>query len=130
MRIFVRENNEINADILSLPNIINYISKKDFINFLKDCKKNKLYKKGATFFIRFRTPRDFRYGLGERTEDACYKINIDNNITGEAGALNCFYTGIEMVNILTTHLKLSDYQVFHIDFEMGHNHLCMNLDFP
>lgn len=117
MREFVKKNNNINADILSLPNIINYISKIDFINFLKNCKNNKFYKNNSKIFIRFRTHRDFRFGLGNRIDNCCYQIDKDNNTTGEAGALNCFYSGIEMIDILRKYLNLTDYKIFHIDFE-------------
>jgi len=117
MRHFTSVNSEIAADVLSLPNIVNYISREEYIDFLKNCKKNHLYKNGAMFFIRFRTPRDFRFGLGSRIGYNCYKIDNDNNITGEAGALNCFYTEMEMVDILTEYIGLADYRLFHIDFE-------------
>jgi SAM-dependent methyltransferase len=115
MRTFVKKNMDIQSDVLSLPNVINYIPQTDFIEFLQTCKVNKLYSEKAKLFIRFRTPRDFRYGLGNRINNKCYKV--DNNITGELGALNCFYTEIEMIDILRQYLNLHDFTVLNIDFE-------------
>jgi len=117
MRKFVQNHNNINAAILSLPNIINYISKNELITFFKNCKSQNLYKKDARFFIRFRTPKDFRFGLGERIDSMSYRVDEENTITGEAGALNCFYTENYMLEILKEYLTLSNYKVFHIDFE-------------
>jgi SAM-dependent methyltransferase len=117
MRDYAEKNSNINADVFSLPNIVNYISRTDFTNLLNNCKNNKLYKKNSKIFIRFRTPKDFRFGLGNRVNHCCYQIDKENNITGEAGALNCFYSEIEMVDILKKYLNLTDYKLFHIDFE-------------
>jgi len=117
MREFVANKKEIRADILSLPNIINYISTDNFIEFLSQCKNNMLYKKGAKIFIRYRTPKDFRFGLGKRMSHNSYRIEENNNITGEASALNCFYNSVEMIAILKKHLNLSDYEIFTIEFD-------------
>lgn len=114
---FAKNNKEIFSDVLSLPNVVNYISKTDFIEFLNNCSCNKLYKEKSTLFIRFRTPRDFRYGLGRRIDSYSYQIDNNNDITGEAGALNCFYTGVEMIEILKKYLKIYEYKLFNIDFE-------------
>ena len=115
MRKFVKNHENIQADMLSLPNIINYISKNDFIEFLINCKNNNLYKEKADFFIRFRTPKDFRFGSGKRINEQTYMMEAD--ITGENGALNCFYREVEMIDILEKYLNLSEYKVFNIDFE-------------
>ena len=117
MREFVQISKNINADVLSLPNIINYIKKTDFIKFLTLCRDNKLYKKEANFFIRFRGSKDFRFGVGKRISNDSYQIEMDNNMTGEAGALNCFYTEVEMIDILRKYLNINNYKLFHIDFE-------------
>ena len=117
MREFVKNNSNIQADILSLPNVINYISKLNFIDFLGNCKNQNLYKDNSKIFIRYRTPKDFRFGLGKRIDSSTYQIDSKNDITGEAGALNCFYTESEMIEILKQYLGLKDYKIFHIDFE-------------
>ncbi len=117
IRMYADKHKDIYCDVLSLPNIINYIPKINFIHFLDQCSHNKLYKDNADFFIRFRTPRDFRYGLGKRIDSSSYQIEEDNDMTGEKGALNCFYTETEMIDILREHLSLSNFKIFHIDFE-------------
>ncbi len=117
MRIFAKNYQDIYCDILSLSNIINYIPKVDFIKFLQNCKSNKLYKEKAKLFIRFRTPRDFRFGLGKRIDKQTYIIDVHNDITGEQGAMNCFYTGNEMIDILRKYLIIKDIKLFNIDFE-------------
>jgi hypothetical protein len=117
MREFVVEHKSIEADILSLPNIINYISKSDFREFLENCRENNLYKEGGTFFIRFRTPKDFRFGVGKRVDSSSYRIDENSEITGEAGALNCFYRESEMIEILKKYLYLTEYEIFNIEFE-------------
>ena len=117
MRSFAKDNKKIYADVLSLPNIVNYISKSDFIDFLNNCKLEKLYREKAKLFIRFRTPRDYRFGFGKRIDSQTYIIDVDNNMTGEAGAMNCFYTENEMTDILKKYLSLSDFKVFRLDFE-------------
>ncbi len=117
MSYFAALNRLINADVLSLPNIVNYLPREVYFEFLKNCKNNRLYKKGANFFIRYRTPRDFRYGLGKRVGYNCYKIDENNDITGEKGAINCFYTEHEMLDLLKEYIGLMDYHLFHIDFE-------------
>jgi len=117
MRNFVLEHYRLESDVLSLPNIINYIPKEDFLSFLKNLKKNKLYKKGALFFIRWRSPRDFRNGFGKRLNESCYQIDSYNNMTGESGALNYFYDEIEMVDILRNNLILENFKIFRVEFE-------------
>jgi len=117
MRKFAEKTRDLQADIFSLPNIINYIPKDDFVTFLKTCRNNKLYKEGSKLFIRFRSPQDFRYGFGQKIDKNTYLIDENNNATGEAGALNCFYTSISMVEILQTYLYLQDFELFNINFE-------------
>jgi predicted RNA methylase len=117
MREFAQKHENICADVFTLPNIVNYISKNDFIEFLLNCKKNKIINKNSKFFIRFRTPKDFRYGLGTRIDSNIYRIANDDETTGEAGALNTFYKEHEMVKILEQYLELVKFKVFTVDFE-------------
>jgi len=117
MREFAKIPSFSSADILSFPNIINYISKDDFLLFLKNCRKNKIYKKGAVLYIRFRTPNDFRYGYGKRVNAHSYRMDENDNFTGEAGALNCFYTESEMIEVLQKTLQLKKCQCFHVEFD-------------
>ena len=123
MREFVK-NREFKVDVVSLPNIINYICKKDFEEFLKNLKK--FYEKGL-LFIRFRSYRDFRYGRGEDLGRGCYKTLDD--LTSEKGAINCFYSEVEMVDLLRKYLNLKNYYLFHIDFEnLAKDKIILNSD--
>ena len=108
MRAFAESRSEIFCDILSLPNVVYYISKEDFVKFLVKCRENRLYRKNAYFFIRFRTPRDFRHGLGKRVSENCYLINSRDDITGEQGAMNTFYRESEMLKILEQYINIKD----------------------
>jgi len=115
---------EFIVDVISLPNIVNYICKKDYEEFLKNLKK--FYNQGM-IFIRYRSYRDFRYGFGEYLDNGCYKVVDD--LTSEKGAINCFYDEIEMVNLLKKYLNLYDYKLFHIDFEnLAKDRIILNSD--
>jgi len=102
-------------DVISLPNIINYLSRDRFLEFLENLKINNFYKEDALFFIRFRSPKDFRNGYGKEIGKNSYIVEDD--LTGEKGAINSLYDDIEMVDILKKYLRLQDFQIFHIEFE-------------
>ncbi len=102
-------------DVISLPNIINYLSRENFLRFLDNLKRNGYYKSEALLFIRFRSPRDFRNGFGK--EIACNSYLVEEDLTSEKGAINTFYDAVEMVDILRDRLGLHDFHTFHIDFE-------------
>jgi len=102
-------------DVISLPNIINYLSKDRFLEFLENLKINNFYKEDVLFFIRFRSPKDFRNGYGKEIGKNSYIVEDD--LTSEKGAINSFYDDIEMVDILRKYLNLYEFQIFHIDFE-------------
>jgi len=100
------------VDIISLPNIVNYICKNDFEEFLQNLRS--FYKEGI-LFIRYRSYKDFRHGYGEYIDKGCYRVTDD--LTTEKGAINCFYDEVEMVELLKKYLNLYDYKLFHVDFE-------------
>jgi hypothetical protein len=110
---FVKENNNISADIFTIPNVISYISKADFIDFLKYSKKNNLYKKDAKFFLRTRTKKDYRYGNGKEVSKDSFLIDYD--ITGEQGALCTCYSEYELIELLKKYLNLKDFTISHLD---------------
>jgi len=130
MILFAQENKDIEADIFLLPNIVNYIKKDALITFLNMMIKNNNIKSGASFFMRCRTPKDFRFGIGERIEDNTYKLDKSFTITGEASCLNKFYTEYELVSMLKKNLNLRDFQVLHTECDTLHeqNTLVFNSD--
>ncbi|MGB3750066.1 MAG: methyltransferase domain-containing protein [Arcobacteraceae bacterium] len=123
---FVNNNKSINADVFLIPNVISYISKNDFVEFLKISAKNNIYKKNADFFIRTRTKKDYRYGLGkEITKDS---FLMETNITGENNSLCTCYDEYELILILKEHLNLKDFKVFSLDNQNDQGHKILNSD--
>ncbi len=113
MNTFATTQKNILADIFTIPNVISYISKENFIHFLQSASENKLYKKDASFFLRTRTIKDYRFGLGKKVSNNSYLL--DNNITGEKGALCTCYQEYELIEILKKHLNLHDFEINHLD---------------
>ncbi len=107
-----------------ISTIINYLTKDEFINFLKFTKDKKIYKDGADFFLRARSIKDFRFGKGELIGKNSYRLNED--ITGENGAVCTCYQEFELVNILEEHLNLKDFRVFSLDNQNLHSDIIVN----
>lgn len=103
-------------NILLLPNIINYISKNDFLYLLQEV-KNYLTNKGK-FFIRFRTPRDMRVGLSKKIHENEYII--ESEITGEKNAYLTVYEESQMIFLLKEFFKIDNYEIFHLYEENFH----------
>ena len=120
MRHFVEKREDTKADVLMLPNIVNYIKREDFINFLQILVKRDHIKRGAAFFLRCRTPKDFRFGIGEKIEEDTFLMADDYHQTGEAGCINRFYTQTEMIDILREEINLRDFQLFQADCQNLH----------
>ncbi|MFQ6343039.1 class I SAM-dependent methyltransferase [Campylobacter sp. VTCC 70190] len=100
----------IQADVFLIPNVINYLTREDFIRLLELCKANKIYKENAYFFLRTRSIKDYRYGLGEKIGHNSFKI-LDDNTTGELGCINTLYQEYELVAYLKQYLNLYDFKV-------------------
>ncbi len=120
MREFVKCNINIQADIFILPSVIYYINKEDFILFLSNTIKNNNIKKNIPFYIRVRTPKDYRFGLGVKQNDNSFLLPADI-ITGEANASISFYTETEILKILEKYLNLRAFKVFQLDNQNDHN---------
>lgn len=126
---FAQTNNGLKADVFMLPNIVNYISREDFYLFLKFMKENGNLKQNASIFIRCRTPKDFRFGLGIQKGYNAYKFEESNNITGEAGCLNTFYNELDITDTLREHLNLRDFTILQCDFQnIQNNTIVSNSD--
>ncbi|MCV3463033.1 class I SAM-dependent methyltransferase [Campylobacter sp. FU_497] len=111
---FAKNHQNINADVFLIPNVINYISKDEFKNLLQDAKQNNLYqtnKLGYThFFLRARSIKDHRYGLGERLKNDSFILSYDE-FSGEKNCLCTAYQEHELVEILKEYLNLYDFEV-------------------
>jgi len=113
MLSFAKKNKNLEVDIFLIPNVISYIKKADFIEFLKVSKENSLFKKDAKFFLRTRTKKDYRYGLGEEVEESTFLMT--DNITGEEGALCTCYDEYELIELLKKYLNLKNIVISHLD---------------
>jgi len=120
MREFIQKQKEIKADVLILASVIYYISKNDFIKFLKDTISNNNLNKNIPFYIRVRSTKDFRYGYGEKVDSNRYKMPQDS-ITGESNAEIVFYTEYEIMSILKKYLNIKEYKIFSIDNQNEHS---------
>ncbi|CAM4132930.1 class I SAM-dependent methyltransferase [Campylobacter armoricus] len=108
---FAKNHKGINADVFLIPNVINYISKDDFKNLLKNSRLNNLYGGGyAHFFLRARSIKDHRYGLGKRLENGSFILEYDE-FSGEKDCLCTAYQEHELVEILKEYLDLYDFEV-------------------
>jgi len=120
MREFVKISRNINADVLLFPSVIYYISQKDFEVFLNNIIQNLYIKKSIPFYIRIRTQKDFRFGLGKKVASNSYQMP-KNIITGESNALITFYNESTIIKVLEKYLKLRDYKIFNLDNQNEHN---------
>ncbi|HEC1794923.1 TPA: class I SAM-dependent methyltransferase [Campylobacter lari] len=111
---FAKNHQNINADVFLIPNVINYISKDEFKNLLQDAKQNNLYQTNklgyAHFFLRARSVKDHRYGLGEKLENGSFILSGDE-FSGEKNCLCTAYQEHELVEILKEYLNLYDFEV-------------------
>ncbi|EAH8850657.1 class I SAM-dependent methyltransferase [Campylobacter lari] len=109
---FAKNHQNINADVFLIPNVINYISKEDFKNLLLNSKNNNLYsgKKYAHFFLRARSTKDHRYGLGNKLSNGSFLLTNDD-FSGEKNCLCTAYQEHELVEILKENLNLYDFEV-------------------
>ncbi|WP_291949952.1 class I SAM-dependent methyltransferase [Campylobacter sp.] len=111
MRNFAKKYKDIKADIFLIPNVINYISKDDFKTLLYNARTNKLYGGGYNhFFLRARSVRDHRYGLGKKLDNGSFILEIDE-FSGEKNCLCTAYCEYELVEILKENLDLYDFEV-------------------
>jgi len=95
-------------DVLLLPNVVYYITREEFLTFLKEV-KNILSPKGV-FFVRFRSPRDGR--------SLCLSLQngkpiLKSDRTGEKDTVQTFYEEYEMVDLLREYLNIHNFKVFH-----------------
>lgn len=102
------------ADVFLIPNVINYLPREDFIALLKNSREFGVYKENALFFLRTRSVRDYRYGLGEKIAHNSFLLTNDDT-TGEKGCINTAYQDFELVDYLRTHLNLYDFKVLNYE---------------
>ena len=110
---YIQKDSDLQYDVFMLPNVISYLTKSEFISFLKNVQKNKIYKKNADFFLRARTIRDYRFGLGEEIEPGSFRMT--DNTTGELNAICTCYEEHELLDLLKTYLSIKDFFIFYLD---------------
>lgn len=90
---FAKTSKNIKANVFLIPNVINYISKDDFKNLLLNLKTNNLYQSSremgseedSYFFLKARSIKDHRYGLGKDISNGSFILNKDE-FSGEKTA--------------------------------------------
>lgn len=128
MRSIAKTLRNLQADLFILPSVIYYISQEDFIVFLKNIIQNNNLNKNIPFYIRVRSTKDFRYGLGTEIAPNRYQMPIQS-MTGESSAEIEFYTESEIIAILKSELNLREYKIFHLDNQNEHNgYIVLNSD--
>lgn len=117
MREYANKTTGLNADVFMLPNIVNYIPREDLNAFLNLMVQNNNIKHNASIFVRCRTPKDFRFGMGKKVNYNAYQLDTTNDITGEAGCLNTFYTEFDLISTLQQHLNLRNFTLLNCNFQ-------------
>ncbi len=84
------------CDVLLLPSVLYYIPRLAAIKCLKQA--SGLINPGGLFFLRLRSPRDYRYKRGREVETNGFILESPE--TGEHGALMVFYEEFEVVEML------------------------------
>ncbi len=119
MKNYVHKSKNLNVDVFLLPNIVNYLTTDEFVNFLDSVVESGMIKKGADFFIRARSIKDFRFGKGEKIGKNSYRL--DDDVTGENGAICTCYQEYELVDLCRQHLNLRDFKLFSVDVQNLHS---------
>ena len=110
---FAKNFKNIKADVFLIPNVINYITKEEFQTLLLNSKANKLYGGGGCesfFFLKARSVKDHRYGLGKSIGEGSFILDIDE-FSGEKNRLCTAYQEHELVELLQKYLNLYDFEV-------------------
>jgi SAM-dependent methyltransferase len=109
------EKTEKSYDIVLMPGSF-YYSDIFYINKLFQLiQKKNILKENGLLFLRFRTPKDYRYGKGERLGSQTFRF--DFNETGELNCINTFFKEHEMIELLNKYFKLDRMQLFRIEFD-------------
>ena len=91
------------TDIFNISKMLDYFSRKRMLN------------EDGLFFIRYRTPDDYRYGKGEKMGPSTFRFDFDE--TGEKGCINTFFTQQELENLMKMYYKLDHITQLKINFE-------------
>ena len=113
---FAASQSGIEADVFLIPNVINFLTKDEFKSLLENSRKNRLYRHGGGafdyyhFFLRARSIKDHRYGLGKNLKNGSFLLD-DDEFSGEKGLICTAYEEWELVELLQKYLKLYDFEV-------------------
>ena len=100
-------------DVLVLANSIYYISEEELIKMLQLLREKCVA--DALFFLRFRTPEDYRYGKGKSVGHDAFIL--ENGVTGEDGAFCRFYQLERMQELLKKQLGAADMTTLRVSYE-------------
>ena len=106
-------------DCALFPSSLYYIPRASMVRVLRDVRP--LLRRGAIYYLRMRSPRDYRFGRGESVEPNGFRMTTE--ITGEQGALNVFYHEHEMVDMLRDHLEAdpAGMKIMQVDYQNVQN---------
>ncbi|MGH2328184.1 class I SAM-dependent methyltransferase [Campylobacter taeniopygiae] len=125
---FAKNFKDICANVFLIPNVINFITREEFKNLLKNSRDNHLYKYGggyfSFFFLRARSIRDHRYKLGYTLENGSFILDKDE-FSGEKNCLCTCYQEYELVEYLKKYLNLYDFEVISSENINMKNQVCI-----
>lgn len=102
-------------DIVAFPNCLCYISYEEVNTLLDAMRKQRILKEGGLLFIRLRNTDDYRFNKGENIATQTIRLTIEE--TGEKGAVNSFFTPVQLLETVKNHFSVKDVNCFETRFE-------------
>jgi SAM-dependent methyltransferase len=111
-------------DCVLFPSSLYYIPRASMIQVLRDAWP--LLRRGAVYYLRMRTLRDYRFGRGEPVETNGFRLTTE--VTGELGVLNVFYHEHELVDMLREHLGADParMKIMQVDYQNVQNDIIVS----
>jgi SAM-dependent methyltransferase len=100
------KNNYNKFDIILLPGSFYYTNIFNINKLFESIAANRMLNDNGLFFLRFRSPEDYRYGKGEKIGHQTFRFNFDT--TGEKNCINTFFFGEELLGLLNQYFKLEN----------------------
>jgi SAM-dependent methyltransferase len=109
------------CDVLLLPSVLYYLPRVRALICLEQA--SKLVRPGSLFFLRMRTPSDYRYRRGIEVEPNGFVLDIEE--TGEQGSLVVLYEEYELIEMLNKYFRIApgSLRIIHVAHENFQNGL-------
>ncbi len=85
-------------DVVLLPSSLYYLPESGIESVLKQVRRN--MKSGSLFFLRMRTPEDYRFGKGISLSERSWQLKT--SVTGELDSVVTFYRRAEFATLLSS----------------------------